>query len=115
MQCCPEKGDRKNRLRLNGGRFQTGSRYLFGETKETAKPRAAPPERGVCKSHLPATRKTRVTIRHETGPARQAATRMRPEGKARSRDPGREKIRTDKAPRRSTPGFGTRARCALPE
>src|SRR5437773_9432533 len=104
MRCCPEKDDRKNRKPPNGGReFQTGSRYLFGETKETARRRAAPPEQGVCKSHLPATRKTQVMIRRETGPARQAATRLQPEDKARSRDPGREKIHTDKAPRRSLP------------
>src|SRR6266511_4281351 len=107
MRCCPEKDDRKNRKRLNGGReFQTGSRYLFGETKETARRRAASPQRGVCKSHLPATRKSRVIPQprdRETGPARQAATRLQPEDKARSRDPVREKIHIDKAPRRSSP------------
>src|SRR6266542_3392543 len=104
MRCCPEKDDRKNRKRLNGGReFQTGSRYLFGETKETARRRGASPEQGVCKSHLTATRKTRGTVRRETEPARQAAPRLRPKDKARSRDPGREKIHTDKVPRRSLP------------
>src|SRR5437870_10931896 len=104
MRCCPEKDDRKNPKPPNLGReSQTGSRYLFGETKQTARRRAASPERGVCKSHLPATRKSRVTIRRETGRVRQAATRLQPEDKARSRDPGREKIHTDKAPRRSSP------------
>src|SRR5881396_2585299 len=98
MRCCPEKDDRKNRKPPNGGHeFQTGSRYLFGETKETARRRAAPPEQGVCKSHLLATRKTRVTIRDETVSARQVATRMRPRDKARPRSPGKEKIRKDRA------------------
>src|SRR5207244_11965377 len=107
MQCCPEKGDRKNPKPPNLGReFQTGSRYLFGETKETARRRAAPPEQGVCKSHLPATRKSRVIPQprdRETGPARQAATRLRPEDKPRLREPEREKVHTDKEPRRAVP------------
>src|SRR4029453_5503723 len=103
MQCCPEKGDRKNRKRPNGGRFQTGSRYLFGETKEKARQRAPPPARGVCKSHPPATRKTPVIIRDETGSARRAATRMRPGDKAPSRSPETEKIRKEKASRPSLP------------
>src|SRR5882724_10834677 len=104
MRCYPEKDDRKNRKPPNGGReFQTGRRYLFGETKETARRRAAPPEQGACKSHLAATRKTRVTIRDETVSARQAATRMRPGDTARSRSPEKEKIRKDKAPKPSLP------------
>src|SRR6266496_4107858 len=104
MQCCPEKGDRKNRKPPNLGReFQTGSRYLLGETKEKARRRAAPPEQGVCRLHLEAARGCPVMVRRETGPALQGAMRMRPEYKVRLRDPGREKIRTDKAPRRSSP------------